>query len=198
MDKIAFTPFIDVPLTAIVVVGFILHFKRWSLRRDIETSVDISARLPAARLRVILLFVSILVLCWWIDLAVWSIFALLFGLGLVFAVVFGGGVDGGAIGLFAAAFIVREWAFGFPQLILQPQQREVKNLDHHDGKQELTGKTGVAIGSIRPTGEVLIEGIKYSVASFDGGWIDAGTKVEVRTYRNGMPCVAPLPQALNE
>lgn len=195
MSKIAFAPFIDFPLVTIAVFAFIWHFNRWADKRDVETTVDLLARLPTARLRVILFFVCILLVCWTGDLAVWSLFAMLLGIGLVVALATSGDVVGGAFGLFVAAYVIREWAFGFPQLILHPPRHENTTSLQHDGNGELLGKTGVTTVSLRPTGNALIDGVKYSVVSFDGGWIDAGSIIEVRTYRNGMLCVARVPQA---
>lgn len=195
MSKIAFAPIIDLPLVIITVSAFIWHFNRWALRRDVESNVDLPARLPTALLRVILLFVCILLVCWTGDLAVWALFAMLLGIGLVVALATSGDVVGGAFGLFVAAYLIREWAFGFPQLILHPPRHENTTSLQHDGKGELLGKTGITTVSLRPTGDALIDGAKYSVVSLDGGWIDAGERIEVRTYRNGRPCVAPISQA---
>jgi membrane-bound ClpP family serine protease len=195
MNKIVFAPIIDFPLVIITVSAFIWHFNRWSHERSIDTTVDILSRLPTARHRVMLLFVGILLLCWTANLAVWSIFALLLGIGLVVALASSGEAIGGTFALFGAAYIIREWAFGFPQLILHPPRHEIAASFQHDGNGELTGKTGVTTVSLRPTGNALIDDVKYSVVSFDGKWIDAGVRIEVRTYRNGKPCVVPIPQA---
>ena len=40
MDKIQFAPAIDVPLTLIVLAGFMLHFQSWARNKDVDTSVD--------------------------------------------------------------------------------------------------------------------------------------------------------------
>ncbi|MFN9418287.1 MAG: hypothetical protein ACK578_12505 [Pirellula sp.] len=85
MNRIVFAPLIDLPLVAITLGAFLWHFNRWAYRRDIGTTADLPARLPAARLRVIILFVCILLLCWTVNLAVWSIFAILLVVGVVIA-----------------------------------------------------------------------------------------------------------------
>lgn len=54
---------------------------------------------------------------------------------------------------------------------------------------ELVGKTGVTTTTLRPTGEALVDGSKYAVIAEGGGYIDAGTIVEISAYRNGMLCV---------
>ncbi len=191
MNTIAFVPTIDVPLVVVTVAAFIWHFNHWARRRNIETNLDLSGRLPAARLRVILLFVCILALCWTINLAVWVMMAMLLGIGLVVVLTTGGDIAGGAFGLFAAAFIVREWAFGFPHLILHPPRHDSKTPSQGDGEGALLGKVGFTTTSLRPSGRTLIDGVEYSVVSIDGGWVDAGTSVEVTAVRNGVPCVAP-------
>ena len=192
MDTLAFAPLIDFPLAGVTAATFIWHFNRWALRRDIDTAIDISTRLPTARYRVILLFASLLLLCWFLDLAFWSIFALLLGIGLVIAVVFGGDIQGSAFGLWAAAYLIREWAFGFPQLILHPQPHDSRVSVRHETLEILLGKTGVTISPLRPTGDAEIDGLKHSVVSYDGGLLDPGTKVTVMSYRNGYPCVSPM------
>ncbi len=50
----------------------------------------------------------------------------------------------------------------------------------------------------KPRGDVLINGGKHAVVSFDGGWIDADSRIEVKTYRNGLPCVGLLVPASEE
>ena len=191
MDKIAFAPLIDLPLAVLTTAAFIWHFNKWASSNDLDTGVDVAARLPAARMRVITLFAVILLLCWLLNLAVWSIFALLLGIGIAIAFITSGDIDGGAFGLWGAAYLIREWAFGFPQLILHPPSptASLSNPDGRDG--ELIGKTGTATSPIRPTGDVEIDGVTISVSSADGRLIETGTHVKVTAYRNGRPCVSP-------
>ena len=195
MNRIVFAPLIDLPLVAITLGAFLWHFNRWAYRRDIGTTADLPSRLPAARLRVIILFVCVLLLCWTANLAVWSIFTILLGVGFVIALAAGGDLDGWAFGFFAAAYFIREWAFGFPQIILHPPRRDTPSTVLQEGQGALLGKTGVTITSLRPRGDALIDGGKHPVVSFDGGWIDPDSRIEVKTYRNGLPCVARLTPA---
>jgi len=195
MDKLAFTPIVDFPLAGIVLATFIWHFNKWSRRRDIDTTVDIASRLPGARIRVIAFFVCVLILCWFLDLAFWSLFALLLALGLAIAVIFGGNIDGGAFGLLAVAFLIREWAFGFPQLILHPQHQASRSTEERVEYEGLMGQIGIATSPLRPSGDAEIGGVRYPVVSYDGSMIYLGSNVVVRSYRNGSLCVAPVPEA---
>ena len=123
MDRITFAPLIDLPLAVFAVALFIWHFNRWASSNDLEANVDLAARLPTARIRVITLFTAILLLCWLSNLAVWSLFALLFGIGIVIAVLGRGGIFGLQLGLWAAACIIREWSLGFLNLSFTHQTR---------------------------------------------------------------------------
>lgn len=191
MNRIAFAPIVDVPLVTITVIAFIRHFNHWAFRRDIETTLDIPSRLHAARLRVLLLFICLLFLCWFVDLAVWAIFAMVLGIGLIVAMAAGGEAADGEFALIGAAYIIREWAFGFPQLILYPPRHELRSSGGHEEHERLFGRMGVTTSSLRPTGDALIDGVKYSVVSYDGGWIDVGVKIEVTNCRSGLLCVTP-------
>ncbi|HVX61639.1 MAG TPA: NfeD family protein, partial [Pirellulales bacterium] len=113
------------------------------------------------------------------------------GVGIAIAFLVGGAPDGGAVGLWAAAQLIREWSFGFPHLILHPPGPSVDSarLDQRAG--ELLGKTGTVLSSLRPMGDADIEGVKMAVSSADGQWIETGTEVTVTAYRNGRPCVTP-------
>ena len=96
MDKIQFAPAIDLPLTLIVLAGFLLHFQSWARNKDVDTSVDLNALLPKARFRVILLLAATLGICWACNIAVWFLFAFLLGIGLAISLLFGSDVEGGA------------------------------------------------------------------------------------------------------
>jgi hypothetical protein len=189
MDKLSFAPFVDFPLTGVVLAAFLWHFNRWARRNDIDTSINLASRLPKARLRVVALHVCILIACWYFNVAVWSILGIIFCIGLAAIFLITGDVDGAGFGLWSAACMIREWAFGFPQLILHPVVHPDCNGSHGFPTDDLVGKTGITISPIRPTGDAEIEGTKYSVASDDGQWIDAGIPIRVKTWRNGRPCI---------
>jgi len=191
MDKLTFAPLIDVPLVVSTVGLFIRHFNGWVRSNAMDANIDLAARLPMARRRVVVLFVAVLLLCWLANLAVWSLFAVLFGLGIAIAVVAGGDVLGGEITLGGAAYLIREWAFGFPEMILEPPDPFTPTHSSHCKDGELLGKSGFATVPIRPTGPAEIENMQVSVSSADGRLIEAGTEITVIAYRNGRPCVSP-------
>jgi membrane-bound serine protease (ClpP class) len=192
MEKLTFAPLIDIPLIAITLAVFVGHFNRWALRNDVDSSLNLASRLPRARVRVVTLFVCILLVCWYGNLAVWSIVALLLGVGFVLVLLFGVALDGSVFGLLFAAYLIREWAFGFPQLILQPPTDQQSVRTGETPRDDLIGQIGITLSPIRPTGEVEIEGVRYSVASDDGQLLDAGVIVKVTSRRNGRPCVTAI------
>ena len=188
MDKLTFAPLIDLPLAIVTLVAFVWHFNHWAFRNDIETSVDVQSRLPNARLRVIALFACVLLLCWILGFAFWLCYALLLGIGLAISLATGGDVDGGEFGLWATAFLIREWSFGFPELILHPEKHDPSN--EQTDTRMLLGKTGVTTSSLRPTGDIDIDGVTYTASSADGMLLDVGERITVTSYRNGSPCVS--------
>ncbi|MGB7326968.1 MAG: hypothetical protein WBD31_18985 [Rubripirellula sp.] len=190
MNRFAFAPIIDLPLIAVTLALFVWHFNRWAARNDLETNLDVAARLPTARLRVLALLVGVLGMCWYLNFAVWGIFAALLAAGLVIALVIGGELDGGVSGLWAAAYLIREWSFGFPQIVLHPQLDDGPT-SRDKPSHELVGKTGTTSSPLRPVGDALIDGILVSVTSDDGSLLGADTDVIVTSYRNGLPCVRP-------
>lgn len=184
MDKLTFAPLIDIPLVSITLAFFILHFNRWAFRNDLDTSADVASRLPSARFRVIVLMVGFLFLCWLFDFAAWSIFAFLAGIGLAIAIFSGWSLEGGTVGLFGAALFIREWAFGFPQLVLHPPGQVI---DPSPPKRQhrLIGKSGTTTSPLRPIGDACIDGTIVTVACDDGRLIESGTPVVVSCYKNG-------------
>lgn len=184
IGKLAFAPLIDIPLIGITLVIFIFHFNRWACRKDLQTNANLVDHLPAARLRVIVFLVGFLLLCLLADFAVWPLFALLIGVGFAIAVVLGWEVEAAAYGLFAVAWCIREWAFGFPQLVLHPT-RQVEDSGPTNCEHSLLDKSGTTLSPLRPVGEACIEGTTVTVGSDDGCLIEASTHVIVTSYRNG-------------
>ncbi len=191
MDKFAFAPVIDLPLVAVTLATFIWHFNHWAFRKDLDTNIDVAARLPTARYRVTVLLMGFLLLCWLANFAAWGIYALLFAIGVAMAIFSSGNFDGGAFGLCAAAYLIREWSFGFPQLVLHPQKRD-SSVASSFPENELVGKTGITTSPLRPIGNAIIDGVEMSVVSYDGCLLDTGTQVVVLSFRNGRANVRPL------
>ncbi len=114
MDKLAFNSIIDLPLSFLTIVAFVLHFNTWAKNRPVDINVDLQSRLPTARVRVVGLLIAIVGVCWFTNLSVWAIYALLLILGLVIAMLMGDGGDDSALVVLFIAYLIREWAFGFP------------------------------------------------------------------------------------
>ncbi len=178
MDKLAFNPFIDLPLSFLTIVAFVLHFNTWAKNRPADINVDLQSRLPTARVRVVGLLIAIVGVCWFTNLSVWAIYALLLILGLGIAMLMGDGGDDSALVVLFIAYLIREWAFGFPLMILNsPQDGGMKDLAETHGN--LIGVHGTAATHLRPFGEAEIEGQAISVVSETGELIEAGAAVIV-------------------
>lgn len=188
-DRLHFFAIVDLPLAVGTLLGFILHFNAWSRAKTADTTVDLSARLAVARIRVAFLFAAIVCLCWLTDFAFWAVFAILLGIGFVIAIPIGLDVTGGYFLLLYAAYAIREWAFGFPQLILHPACETSKNVQNDEPKQEMTGQQGTAVSPLRPCGEAEFDGQAASVVSETGEFLDVGTAVTITGKRNGLFCV---------
>ncbi len=124
MDKFAFMPLVDVPLTVLSLWAFIYHIHRWVHCRDVDTSIDLQARLPSARVsnhRIVCRYA-----CALLALRCGCLAALrrVYLNRFVVALISEGTVESGAFGPLAAAFLIRELAFGFPQIILHPESRD--------------------------------------------------------------------------
>lgn len=195
MDLFRFSPLIDVPLVALTVAGFLWHFRTWVKVSDVAAEVDLATRLPTARSRVVALFTTLLLVCWFANVAVWLFYALLLGAGLVAMVVTGDDAMGGGFGLLLVGYVIREWCFDCPHVVLQPPKPGKAPALEDPVQIGLTGKQGVTTCPCNPFGEVRIDGVKVAVSSFDGRLIDVGVRVVVNSYRNGQPCVSPLPQS---
>lgn len=196
MIKLTFTPFIDLPLVALFALAFICYINEWAHRHDQGSRLSVTARLPVARLRIAQLFAGVLLLCWSLNLAVWFVCALLLGFGFAVAVVLSMTTE--SVGHFLSwgtVYLIREWAFGFPELVLQPPIRDSGSTTHSGNLTALVGKVGVTTSPLRPIGDAEFEGVKHSVVSEDQEWVDAGLFVKAVCIRNGLLCVVPIPEA---
>ena len=188
MDKLAFAPLIDVPFVCVLIALFVWNFNRWAVADDADTTVDLSQRLPTARWRVIALFGGILAACWFLNFSAWSVFAFIMAVGFGVAMLFG--ESAGEFAPLVTAYIIREWAFGFPQLILQPPSPEATRPTAQQ-ESELIGKSGITTSPLRPIGDAEIDGTVMSVSAHDGSLLDEGTEVTIVAYRNGQLRVQP-------
>ena len=87
IEFIAFSPAIDISLTIVVLLGFLLNFHFWvrASANDPDSVIDLKSRLPRANIHIVLFCVAILLICWMANLAVWSIFVCMFVVGMGFA-----------------------------------------------------------------------------------------------------------------
>lgn len=187
LDKLHFLATIDLPLAAATVLGFILHFNAWARANDADTNVDLSTRLAAARVRVVCLFAAIVGLCWVADLAVWAVFAVPLGVGVAVVLLLGGPPDGSGIFLLFAVWAIREWAFGFPQVVLHPPSR-TRSTTHGPPPGDddpLIGETGLVASPLRPCGQIECAGAVRPARADDGRYVDAGTPIVVTGLQNG-------------
>ncbi|MEO1619156.1 MAG: NfeD family protein, partial [Planctomycetota bacterium] len=162
-----------------------LYFQWWASSANKESDLDLSSKLSAARMRVTSLFLAILFFCWLLQLSAWLIVILLLAVGFAVAI-FADGDFTGDIGFLGIPYLVREWAFGFPTLILRPKTQE-KAIDE-PGAGRLVGVGGLVTSPCRPHGEAEFDGVLHSVVS-DEGYLESGTYVIVTRYRNGQPYV---------
>ena len=193
MDNLAFKAEIDLPLSAVILIGFLLHFNAYarsdSARKQL---IDLESRLPVARYRVVALFVAIVSLCWLVDVTVWALILLLFAMGTLIGLGTGiGNAEASGALLLSAAFIIRDWAFGFPQFILRPPEDENLESENSIAHADLVGACGTVISPLRPGGEAEINGRVFPVVSDDGQLIDAGTAIVVSGTHPGRICVRP-------
>jgi hypothetical protein len=188
LDKLHFVAMVDLPLALATVLALILHFNSWARANDADISVDLAARLAAARIRVVCLFAVIVGLCWIADFAVWAVFAFLLGIGVAIALLAGGQAAGGEFLLGWAGYLIREWAFGFPQLVLHPPEksRMTRHGTPAGDDSPLIGKSGLVAAPLRPCGQIECEGAVWPARAEDGRYVDAGTTIVVTGLQSGV------------
>ena len=184
MSGFAFSPLIDLPLAFATLLAFLLHFNSWARGIHREIDVDLRSRLPNAMVRVITLFVGVLLFCWLTNFAFWALFGLILTFGIAIAIASNGGQGSGLI-LFFATYAIREWSFGFPQIVLHPRSDPSPRHETLDETSDLIGVRGLAITPIRPCGDVALNGQIFPVVSENGQYIETGTDVIICGKRNG-------------
>ncbi|MEM9943564.1 MAG: NfeD family protein [Planctomycetota bacterium] len=191
MYRFPFQPMIDIPLTAVLAGGFILaaHYRVNTKSEDLN--VDLASRLPQARFRIAVFFVTVLLIYWMLNLGVWAILLLSIAGGIVLEILFGQGAGGGvAVPFGVAAFLLIDWAFGFPELILSPSVRPDIPKQLSAEEKELIGKIGITSSPLRPAGNILVDDREFLAVSEDGQFIDTGKQVQIVDFRNGQAVVA--------
>ncbi len=190
LDKLHFNALVDLPLAAATLIGFFAYFQAWTHTDDVDITVDLSSRLPKACFRVTCLIAVIVAVCWVIGFAVWAIFAFLVAIGLALGALSLADVSGGGIiPPVLTAHAIREWAFGFPQLVLHPPGEKRTGAQQGEPNDELVGRQGATVSPLRPCGEAIFDGKRLSVISESGEFLDVGTDVAVVGRRSGQVCV---------
>ena len=195
MQALSFFPTVDLPLVALTTCGFILNFRLWAESATDELGPYLRSRLLGAILRVIGFFTLVLVLCWYFNVAVWGLFAIVFCIALA-AMILSGDAYGLDLAMVLSGGILREWCFGFPQLILRPQPDNSRS-SALELRNKLIGNTGTTTSPLRPAGNVSIDGNEFAAASDDGTLIDAGQKIIVVGTKNGAILVKTLAKQEN-
>lgn len=188
MHAIEFNWRVDVPLIAAVAIGAIWNFNLWANERDPERFDGLSRRLPSARVRLIALLATILLACWLSNIAVWPLFVVVLAVGGLLLLV-AGDEQVGAMSVLSVGWLVREWCFGFPHLILHPPVASENASVTAAEMSGLVGKTGTTMTPLNPSGDAEIDGVKIAVSSADGRFIESGAEVVVTSCQNGWPYV---------
>ena len=182
-----FIVYIDLPLVLILLAAFLANFQSFAHSKNVDTSVDLVAKLPQAKFRIIAFFVTLISLCWLGNIGVWIVLVLIFFVGLIPTMITADQSDG--LVLVAAAAFVREWAFGFPTLVLRPKP----SLQNEE--QGIVGRTGIVTSPLKPSGRVSIDDTQIQAVSDGGDFIETGVQITVTGFRNGTPSVRKIETA---
>ena len=183
MNSIAFTPLVDLPLAGVLLAGLSVNSWLWAKSDRDESEVDLEARLPTALIRLTLFFFGLVIFCWLTNVGVWVIAAAMMVSGIAISVFAGSNSFVPELMLVATAGMLREWTFGFPNLILSPRVRSPSSKDTI--KHELVGVSGVTTSPLRTTGDIRIDSEELSAISDNGTLIEKGTEVVVVAVKNG-------------
>ena len=178
-----FSPWIDLPLAGLVMGCFLINAWLWSKSDNSELGFDLKERLPKALVRISLFFIGLTAFCWLTNIGFWAISAGLAIAGVGVSIIAGNTSFAPEIMFVATAGVLREWAFGFPNLILTTRDRTAsqKSTETH----ELEGVAGVTISQLRPSGYIRIGKQEFSAVSDNGTLIEKGIEVVVVSAQNG-------------
>lgn len=180
-----FNPWVDLPLFGLVLGTFLFHFERWAKRQDVDTSVELESRLPSARIRLISLFGIVTITCWTVNFPAWLLLAL-----IVLVSVGTAAVSDFEQGVAVIPWIIREWAFRFPYLILQPPP--VEEWADGSGAPSYVGRRATVVTPLRPHGQVELDGRVFSAVSETGAFIAKGETVLICDRKKGTLTVRSL------
>ncbi len=193
MKRIGFYLAIDVPTALVLYSIFCFHFRYWSSHAKFETPVNLKSRLSVAIARVTLLFLVFVLLCWIVDLAVWFVFLLVLLAGIFFCFTSLGNFPAEML-IFASAFLIREWCFDFPNLILTPAA-DPSDSDDPSTSSQWVGKSGRTTSPLRPAGDIELAGKTFSAISEDGRFVEKDLEIFVTEMRHGRAKVTPVKES---
>ncbi|MEL6105396.1 MAG: NfeD family protein [Planctomycetota bacterium] len=170
------------------IVGFIGYIRVWVESDAQETTIDLRPLLPAAIARAVIALCGLTILCWLLAISLWAIVAILLGVGCLLALVNeASDVREGAGPLFAAVVVLREWCFGFPELILHPPTDPGDAIGLNE--EACIGRHGTVVSPLRPNGHITVAGQRLSAVSDTGELLQNGTQIIVCGFQNGRPRV---------
>ncbi|MEO1525851.1 MAG: NfeD family protein [Planctomycetota bacterium] len=190
MERFSFATHIDIPLVIALLGVFLFHFRRYSVSTKTESTLDLQQRLPAANVRIVIFLVLLVSVCWFLDVALWIILAVIFAVGCVIGLVDSDTPLGRFGMLGSVGFLIRECCFGFPELILHPDPDSSESSTQ--SVDELLGRHALTLSPLRPSGDIEVDGLSFSAVSATGEWIEKGATVNVTDIRNGRPAVSPI------
>lgn len=175
-----FQLYVDLPLCAIVLSALLLHFRQWAHNETDDLRTILMSRLLRAQVKASLFVGAMLFVCWYLDISFWIAIAIVLGLGMIAAFA---GIDVAAMPILAAGFMLREWAFGFPSLVLHslPSSGLDTSFD-----PRLIGVEATALGPLRPFGRIQFDDQIAEAVSESGQMIDSGARVRIAGCRNGV------------
>ena len=179
MYNALFQPIFDVPLFILTWVAMVLHFRDWAKRNN-ELGEILVERLLKAQTKASLVIILFFAGCWYFNLSFWLLLGIFLGLGALAGM---GGIDVAAAPVLVACFMLREWAFEFPSLILHtlPPPSPDESFDN-----KLIGAEAIAIGPLRPLGRIQLNDETMEAAAVTGQLIEAGARVQITGCKNGI------------
>ena len=180
-----FNILVDLPFALVILGAFLVNFRSFAYSKNVDTSVDLIAALPRANFRAIACVVLWVAACWWVNVSVWLVLAIIFFVGFVPALAIADSHSDGVLFLAPFAFL-RECAFGFPTLVLRPKpERQL-------AKNELVGKTGKVSSALKPSGRIKIDDQELHAVSEGGEFIESGSTISITGTKNGTPTVRKI------
>lgn len=185
MIRLPFVAGLDVPLAIVTWGLFVLNFHFYSKTNPESGHIDLRARLPQAYFRITAFFVVVLGVCWAASFGFWVLYVALWVLGMVLGLIGGNQISFGELMVVGTAGMLREWSFGFPNLILSPPTRSGESEAKQARLDQYVGMTATTESALKPTGKIWVDECSLSAISMDGDFIAPGVEVAILEIRNG-------------